>query len=293
MEGDLKLAHLRILLAILSAMQDVIRRRIRKGKEESVDFDSLRILSVPLSEFNIGPHNGMRLRQYLKELQSKSIAFPDKSFQGLITGFSYPGYARHIEICLSQEMIMCLLNLKDGFTSYSLHTASSLTGKYTLRIYWLISSWKNRGGFVIHIDEFRRLLSLGTSYYRTDNITTHILGPAADELKAVSPIWFRFNVAHNNIVFKIKIIATEQKKRQARMNAWDTCFRLATVIGIPLQSIAPIFERVEYEDLRLFVRKFSMLAESLRGRPDVNNPEAYVQTVLTKWLDNLEQRYSE
>lgn len=53
---------------------------------------------------------------------------------------------------------------------------------HTLRLYWLICSWRSKGGFIISADKLRRLLSLGASYERYDNLSGKVLAPAAAEL---------------------------------------------------------------------------------------------------------------
>ena len=110
-EGNLKLAHLRILIAIVSHLQSAILFKVSRRKNGIKVPDAMlprrgevtrrgqtRILTIPVEEFHLGIRNGGRLRTYFEELQETRIIFPDplhcsspqfnlvNRFSGLIVG---------------------------------------------------------------------------------------------------------------------------------------------------------------------------------------------------------------
>ena len=81
-EGNLKLAHLRILIAIVSHLQSAILFKVSRRKNGIKVPDAMlprrgevtrrgqtRILTIPVEEFHLGMRNGGRLRTYFDELQ--------------------------------------------------------------------------------------------------------------------------------------------------------------------------------------------------------------------------------
>ena len=81
-EGNLKLAHLRILIAIVSHLQAAILYKVSRRKSciripdallpqrgEVTKRGQTRILTIPVEEFHLGMRNGGRLRTYFYELQ--------------------------------------------------------------------------------------------------------------------------------------------------------------------------------------------------------------------------------
>ena len=122
------------------------------------------------------------------------MIFPElvHSFPGLITDYDFPVYSRTVDISLPETLVHRLLLTEEGFSTYSRSAAFSITNKYTVRIYWLICSWRSKGGFVISLSNLRKILALGRGYDRYENITCKILRPAAEDLEGRFPIWFLY-----------------------------------------------------------------------------------------------------
>lgn len=318
MEASLKLIHLRILIVIIGHLQHAIRHKISRKKPGSVIPKVLlpedgpltlsgpsRKLVIHISEFRLRPRNGGRLRDYLQELQHTVIIFPATQnvspsttnvFQGLIAGFSFPAYSQRVEIYLEERMLGRLLLTEEGYTSYSKNAALTCTNKYTVRLYWLVCSWRNRGGFAMKLGTFRRIMALEKSYTRFDNIVTRILAPSAKELKERFPIWFLYRVygQDNNrlLVFKVQTIVPPAQQEVERRSVWDVCFHLFHSIGVPPTKLEDIFLQVDYDDLKPFLSKVIALNNYLKDlRPQPHDLAAYVRTALQSWLDDWRIRY--
>lgn len=317
-EGNLKLTHLRILMIIISQLQSALQFKISRRRKNPYIPDKLlpgqfaeksktRVLTIPVSEFNLGQKNGGRLRSYLEELQNTRLVFPESikcldglkivnTFQGLIAGYSFPPYSKEVDIYLLEEMVRRLLLTEEGFTSYSHTSAMSLTNKYTVRIYWLICSWRNKGGFVISLENFKRILALGPAYRRYDNIVSKIISPAQQELKDRFPIWFQYRFYRLNgvprLVFKIKMIVSPEQKQHEMESARDICFNLLMSIGVRIETIQQIFSKTDYEDIKPFLSKLMDLTSYIRNNTHISDVNSYVSASMDLWFSDWLARYS-
>ena len=318
MEADLKLAHLRILIVIIGHLQQAIRFKISRHKPGTSVPKSLlpqegplttrgqtARLCIDVAEFRLYPRNGGRLREYLQELQDISIAFPvygrdDLStvhvFQGIIAGYSFPAYSKSVEIYLQERMVHRLLLTEEGYTSYSRQAAITSTNKYTVRLYWLICSWRHKGGFAMKLPTFRRILSLEKSYSRYDNIVGRILNPSGQELRERFPIWFLYKAYGSGedrlLVFKIRTRVAPGQEEQERRSVWDACFHLLHSAGASQSALDEIFPQVEYEDLKPFLNKVISLCNYTKElRPAPRNVTSYIRTSMQAWLDDWRLRY--
>ena len=309
-EADLKLNHLRILMAIISELQRAIRLRLTRGNERKgvpevflppKNDRGYRVLTIPAQAFHIGEKNGARLRACLRELEHTAIRFPDSEqknhFTGFIEGFRFPAYGHDVEIFLQEQMVARLLLVEEGYTAYSCQAALSMANKYTVRLYWLVCSWRNRGGFVLSIDELRRMLTLGPSYDRSDNIVTHILKPSAADLREHYPIWFDFRLLLRSdrqyICFKIGYQVDEETRNKATQEAWDACRLLMNAAGWHAQAIADIWKQLDFEDLHSFTDKLASLTADIRIRRGISNVDAYVHAAMLAWYSDWLLRYSD
>lgn len=318
MEADLKLAHIRILIVIIDHLQEAIRFKISRRKSGPVVPKTMLPVDGPLtlrgqtgklcikvSEFRLYPRNGGRLRTYLDELRDTSIAFPVYQkddlvtmhvFQGLIAGYSFPAYAKSVEIYMQERMINRLLLTEEGYTSYSKQAAIACTNKYTVRLYWLICSWRHKGGFAMTLKSFRRILSLEQSYSRYDNIVTRILDPSAEELREHFPIWFLYKAYGGGdgrlLVFKVRVLVPREKQEEERRSVRDVCFHLLHSAGASLTAIDDLFLQVDYEDLKPFLNKVILLCNYMKeARPRPQNVASYIRVSLQAWLDDWRLRY--
>ena len=292
-ENDLKLTHLRILTVILANLQQALQYKVSRRRPGPLPESFLLMpLSIPLSSFPFLSKNGTRLRTYMDEMMGE---------HGILPGCSYhfPRYARTVQIYLTQPVRARLLRTEDGYCSVSLDTSLSIANRHTLRLYWLISSWRSRGGFVISQDKLRRLLSLGPSYRRYDNLSGKILSPAAAELKTRGEIWFLWRQRQGSLIFKIQTRPDPERRNAEMAAAWDLCYRTLTAHGVPLRSIQDLYARIPYEDLGPFTSKLVDLSAHVRAHSAPNTPASrtikdparYLLKSLDTWLSDWTTRY--
>lgn len=284
LQGDWTISHLRVLITLLSQLQRPIKNRLNPASrpiEVSTD------ITIPAKDFGMGPSNGMRLREVLTELTQKPVRFPDHHFKALLSGYSYPSRSATITLQLDKSLLAYLLDCSGGYTYYSADIAFQIKRKHTLRLYWLICSWRSRGGLTLPLDQLRTLLGLGPAYDRPDNIVTHVLTPAKAELEALGHTWFDYRLADDILTLKIHYNMTEEEKQQLTRDAWDQCFKLLTAAGLSFRLLDDIFPRIRPEDLPSFVQKLHSILLNLSARHDLRNPAAYLHKSLESWLDSL------
>ena len=316
-EADLKINHLRILMAIILHLQQAIRFKVnrpsdRKGIPDvflpppgpDTRLGKVRILEIPVSDFHIGPSNGARLRNCLDELCTTRIVFPTvnvymlDTFPGLIAGYSQEPYRKSVKVHLLEPMIKRLLLTEEGYSHYSHSKALTISNKYTVRLYWLICSWRNRGGFVISIDALRKLLQLGPGYDKYSNVVSRVLVPSREELRSRFPIWFLYkdyksDDGSRRIAFKIKVkLAPEEEKRQ-KNEANDFFFSALTKSGIPVNAIWNLLSTLETEDIKPVSRKLVEILSHIKSHPEIRHPADYLRIALTTWIDNWSVRYQD
>lgn len=248
----------------------------------------------------MGWKNSAKLRLYLSELQSTCIVFPasksqpllQQQFQGLLAGYSFPAYARSVEILLPEDLAWRLLLTEDGYTSFSHEGAFSIRNKYTVRIYWLLCAWRNRGGFVMRLTDLRRILCLSSAYNRIDNLIARVLAPAESELQSHFPIWFHYRFYNQGglIVFKICLRVTDEQSTREMRSAWDYCFNLMASVGARQDTLRNLFSRLDYEDLRPFMEKLVELTAYIRSH-SITTPDRYILTVMDRWFTSWLHRY--
>ena len=312
-EGKLKLAHLRIIIILIQYLQPALRHKITfrrisgsvperllPPKSEMTLDGCHRIITVPVSEFGFGKRNGGRLRKYLEELQHCHIFVPLKGesiSRPLIAGFDYPQFSRTVDIHISEFVVQTLLTTEDGYFTFSKSLALSISNRYTLRIYWLICSWKQKGGFAITADRFRRQFGLGRAYGRIDNLTLKIIQPACQEMKDRFPVFFEYrlyNAASQYVVFKVKTKKTKTELQADFLMARDTTFNLLASVGASTSLLSEIFSELDHEDLVPYLRKLSEItayvhAQKGRAIQDIN---AYILASITSWHTNWLSRYT-
>ncbi len=304
-EASLKINHLRIIMAIIKHLQQTIRSKVSyTGKALKLPVQPVPdSFEIPVADFHIGTSNGMRLRSCLEELCHTRVTFSTSTvylldtFPGLIEDYDYPPYAKTVRIRLPEQLFHRLLLTEEGYSHYSHSGALSLNNKYTVRLYWLICSWRNRGGFVLPVESLRKMLQLGRAYDKFGNIVSRVLAPAQAALQAHFPIWFLYRVYEHDgrrlLAFKIKVRLSPKEQERLRRDAWDTCFHLLARSGISLLILEDIFSSVETEDLKPFIAKITAVLEYIRQHKEIHDPASYLRTALHAWLEDWSVRYGD
>ncbi len=83
-------------------------------------------------------------------------------------------------------------------------------------MYWLICSWRQQSGFVISIENMRRLMSSEDKYLRLNNFMRAVVEKEHTELKAQSNIYFEYHRMERNerqyLCIKVKTVMSQEEK---------------------------------------------------------------------------------
>ena len=317
--ADFKLTHMKVLMVIISSLQEPLRAKINARHVgpaayesamppiEEVNLEITRRISIPVAEFGLGPNNNYYLLKSLEELRRTSCRFPQSRagdkvryvFTGLITHYVLEPYSGVVDLYILDALVSRLLFTEDGYGKYSLCQAMSFRNKYTVRLYWLISSWANRGGFCITLANLRILLSVEDSYSRPDNFYTWVLNVAREELRSKAVLYFEYRRSlradgSELITFKIKrhLTSDEQKIRQNSFR--DYVFNFGVSLGLSDASVMALVSSVDPDDYVYVCGKLGEIKTYvLTHRAAIRDVDGYVLGAIRTWLENWEERFEE
>ena len=119
--------------------------------------------------------------------------------------------SRYVDLTINKDAIPVLLyiGVGVGYTRFQKTIAISLKSVYAKRMYEFCNRWKDRGGFVITINEFKEMLSISDKYKSISDLRKRVLNPAKKELKENADVWFEYDLkkynsrSYNMIEFKV------------------------------------------------------------------------------------------
>jgi hypothetical protein len=166
-------------------------------------------LDFELSEFGVNKVNYLKLKQDFLSLKNfnvvKDTIYYNKlinerveasELKNLISSVILPKkYERYISVRIDKDVAKLLVNVGElGYTKYLLEVAMSSTSKYTLLVYQLISSWKEKGGFKWTIEYFKKYLGISDKYDNWKDLNARVIRPAYEELFEKADIWFEYKM---------------------------------------------------------------------------------------------------
>jgi len=256
---ELNSTQAKVLIRIIHKLQDPIQRVIENRKFNnnaplqlplfSEDNNSSTIqLDFLLSEFGIDNTNYRKLKQDIVNMQNFLVAndtlyynslmdatLEAKEIMPLLARVILPKkYEKYISIKLEKEVANLLIDVtKSGYTRYLLEIATRSGSKYTLMMYLLISSWRDKGGFSLTIEKFKKAFRIEDKYPTWGEVNSKVLKKAYKELHESADIWFEYDMIRDNqgkpykINFKIvsgyyKVASTDEITSFPEMD--DVCY---------------------------------------------------------------------
>lgn len=214
----------------------------------------------------------------------------DCHFKEIIVGYQYTKFSRHVEVYIREEFARRLLFPADGYFYFYDGDTDAMTNKYIIRVYWLVCSWRSRGGFVIKVDDFRKIMGITQRYTRIDNIISKIIVPSQKYMRENFPIWFEYRF-HDEpkgklFAFKLKEELSEEEKRNIVNAKSFYFFNILSSYGVKLDMIEKFLALVKPEDYGLLDEKMSVIKDYLLSHPDIRDKGAYFISALCTWYDN-------
>lgn len=213
LSADLNTLHLRVLISIIEKLQSSIDQLVNGAPFQQLNLfqqtvNDRIIITIPTKDFGVNPDNYPELRKALLQLASIPVELDTKdpitgaeswAVSGLFKAYiPKEKHRRTVSFEFDNNIAIALVDVERGFTKYIKEIAFQTQSKYTIRIYMLISSWKDRGGFSITLDRFRRWLKLGKKYPRYKDLYKRIIRPVYEELFEKANCWFEVAEVYKN-----------------------------------------------------------------------------------------------
>lgn len=175
-----------MLLAIVQA---------RKTQSEIDANTRLRIhASEYMERFNVNKHAAYKaLKTAVTNLFGRQFTYytidaktgkQKKVISRWVQNIAYIDEAAILEVTFTVDVIPLITRLEKQFTSYQLKQVSQLSGKYAIRLYELLISWREIGKTpIFEISDFRSKLGLGSDDYpRIDTFKRRVLESAIKQI---------------------------------------------------------------------------------------------------------------
>ncbi|MEI6949884.1 replication initiation protein [Paraflavisolibacter sp. H34] len=262
---------------------------------------------IPLKNIAI-PAQYKDVRNSAKQLASIVVGVP---YRDKDSGKSYTRYQGLFKVSVPDELVRSsdliieiekeiakvLVELElnqagkpKNYTSFVLQIATQSKNKYTSRLYKKISSWKEKGGFYMSLDEFRDWLQLGDKYPTYYDLKKNILIPVQKELEGKAPCWFNckeksFEKREGKTVVGLHFkVITPDLVQAKRIHADNIINMLRLHCGFKdqdIQLLTPIFN--DSFDHSRVINKIMELNEHIReNRATINSPKNYMLKSLLK-----------
>jgi len=115
-----------------------------------------------------------------------------------------------VKLTISKMAVPYILYIGQGFTELQGTIALNLISIYAKRLYEMCCRWKDVGGFVMSLDEFKTILNIEKKYPQISQLRQYILDYSQKELKEKSDVWFEYKLnktggsrSFNQIIFKV------------------------------------------------------------------------------------------
>lgn len=204
--------------------QRLILLAILQAREENVGIDANTRLQIHANEymnrFNVNKHAAYKAlktavsnlfgRQFSYYTQDVKTGKQKKVISRWVQNIAYIDDAATLELTFTMDVVPLITRLEKQFTSYQLKQVTQLTGKYAIRLYELLISWKEVGKTpIFQIGEFREKLGLQPNDYpRIDTFKRRVLESAVNQINE-----------HTDIVVKF-----EQHKQGRIITGFSFCF---------------------------------------------------------------------
>lgn len=195
----------------------LVINRMETGFNVQTDLFKNAEFKITLKDLN--ETNYKRLKNSLLKLQSRKITmiddFENKKFISIVP-FPYVAIDKHhVTVKMMGDVIPYFLELKSGFTKYSLEAALSLTSVYSQKLYELCSRWRDKKSWNVDLGELQLLLD--AENYRYQDFRRRCLDPGMAEITEKTDIKVSYTPIKSGrqvvaLNFKILTEAAEAKE---------------------------------------------------------------------------------
>lgn len=245
MAGDFKTVQIRILIAVIEKLQGAIELSVQHLDKygTSIPHEQLSLfkefedrirVDIAYKDLGVSPDQYKEVKSMVRKLISIPVEFDVKdpitgeeswAITGLFTKANIPKapYSRGFSLEMDREVAKVFINVDRGFTRYIKEIALRAQSRYTIRMYMLISSWKEKGGFSIYVDKFRKFLKLEDKYPEFKDLYKRVIRPVYDDLFEQADCWFEVAEVYRNPAdtqpykLNFKVVKSALSKKEQEM----------------------------------------------------------------------------
>ena len=183
------------------------------------------IIELKISSSDFKETNKNRIREAIDKITSRKIYFerPLEEKFGYIVPIPVAIYEKgEITIQIIPMVKKLFLELADGYTETDLKAILNLTSVYAIRLYELLSQYRNQGTWTIQLDKLKELLNLKTKYKDFRQLRVHILEYSQKELLEHCGLYFTWDIAakeKRRITALTFTISTKQEQEKQQIKA--------------------------------------------------------------------------
>lgn len=189
----------RLLLRLVELAQREVRGLDFKGgsnigKVEVGEWGDAEIM-IPVKDILSGEEdkNYSKAKQAVRNLMGRFLEYEDdQKYRAtqILNEVDVDKVAGKMVIRVNRNIWRAMLDFSKGFRKYELETAVKLRGKYSLRIYKLVS--KQSDPITYSIADLRQMWGLTEKYKKVDDFIKNTIVSAKEELDRVSPYSFEY-----------------------------------------------------------------------------------------------------
>jgi Initiator Replication protein len=234
---DCNVHEKRILTAIIASLQKELAWVEKGMRLEDLplerDSEGRFILNVPLRLTNPSANNYFMVHRTLDCLEKKGIELrlpavkgrrgpklPEECILFNLTRLRPPDN-RTLRISIDDKLMAELLRSTSGLTSLSLEVMSRLSSVYAIRIYEILSHWKDQPSQKFSIEQLRGLLDSQKVLPQSKEFLRYVIEPARQQLKQSADLYFQIEKIYsgNRIThLNLRIIQHKSEKEQELIN---------------------------------------------------------------------------
>ena len=290
MRYKFSVAEMRILFRIIEALQPHMVDKVQKSL-----FDD-RLLVFRTRDFlPEGDQHYTLVKKALKSLTRKTfeIKGEDKNgkfvqYTGLIMRSRYYNNNERVEVEIDKLLVPQFLDLAKGFTRYSIDVAFNSDSVYTMKIYQLISHWKDIKEKYFSLQELRELLQVEEKYPKILELKRRVLDPAKRELKEKADVWFDYKNKKDGRQIVGLYFYIKQRKEEVEINQVNEAMEMQI---LNLLKTYFYLKNKHLEELKMIIgnaslhKRFLLKIQSLYEHMKTKKINS-VQTYVTKSLLN-------
>lgn len=172
----------------------------------NIDIENDSPVKIEFPATTLKETNRERIKLALDKITSRKIYFDNSNSKGDYFGFVVPFISAKYEsksrsysnviLKLNPDCKKLFFELANGYTELDLHAILNLTSPYSIRMYELLSQYKNKKSWTIEIDNLKGLLGFGVLEYKNYRMfEKRILEYSQKELWEHCGIHFTWDIA--------------------------------------------------------------------------------------------------